>query len=79
MEIDDETLPGDHTPITPIDQGEEAPPARRHLWEGIRPKNPAVYNLYGALKLRPWAMTDDEIDALLRTRPDLGYLWKVAQ
>ena len=48
---------------------------RRYKWHGIEPRNPKVFNLYGTLKLRPWAMNDEEIDATIKLRPDLARLW----
>lgn len=55
----------------------EKTPARKYIWNGIRPKNPALFNDYGGgAKIKPWSMTDAEIDALLATRPDLGRLWE---
>lgn len=56
------------------------PPAQpRYKYNGREMKNPRVYNRYGSLKLRPWAMTDEEIDAVLIKRPDLKHLWTVIE
>lgn len=51
------------------------PADRKYTWHGITPRNPATYNQYGNVRIRPWAMTDDEIDACIRQYPDLARLW----
>lgn len=52
--------------------------ARKYVWQGIRPKNPKIFNQYGSVKIQPWNMTDDEIDALIKKHPELARLWKKA-
>lgn len=51
-------------------------PTRRYKWNGITPKDPKIFNQYGTAKIRPWSMTDDEIDALIKRHPDLVRLWE---
>jgi hypothetical protein len=58
---------------------EKATKGRKYIWTGIKPRNPALYNQYGSVKIKPWAMSDEEIDALLKRHPELGRLWKKGQ
>jgi hypothetical protein len=54
----------------------KVPPGRKYSWGGIVPKNPKIINQYGNVKIRPWSMTDDEIDAVIKKHPELARLWK---
>jgi hypothetical protein len=60
------------TPVTPTPKAGE----RKYSWSGIQPKNPDIYNLYGNVKLKPWSMTDAEIDKCIELHPDLARLWE---
>ena len=53
------------------------PKGRKYTFKGIAPRNPKVSNIYGNVKIKPWAMTDEEIDALLKRVPELARLWTV--
>ena len=63
-----------------VAKAEEKPKAR-YKYEGVKPKDEKIFNLYGThgaanIKLRPWAMTDEEIDAVIARYPHLARLWK---
>ena len=67
------------TPTPPAKKEEvkpAAPGARKYKFNGKTPKNEKVMHQYGNTKLRPWAMNDDEIDALIKRRPELSHLWQ---
>ena len=50
---------------------------RKYTYKGKKQINPAVFNQYGSVKIKPWSMTDAEIDACIKKHPDLARLWTV--
>lgn len=64
-------------PTQPIDvEPKGKAKERKYLYKGKVHKNPKVFLLAGNRKIRPWSMTDDEIDKLLITAPQLAKLWE---
>ena len=55
----------------------KAPKGRKYTYLGKRYLDPKVVNDYNGVRIRPWDMTDEDIDKLLATRPDLKRLWRV--
>jgi hypothetical protein len=53
-----------------------APKGRKYTYLGKAYANPKVKLTIGSITLRPWAMTDEEIDKLLTKQPQLARLWK---
>lgn len=52
-------------------------PRRKYKFLGSVPKNPMAYNLYeGNVKLQPWVMTDEEVEATIATHPHLARYWE---
>ncbi len=69
---DDKNPAAGEKPVAPTPP---AKAARKYTWTGKTPRNPAIANIYGSVRIKPWAMTDAEIDTLLLSRPDLARLW----
>ena len=66
-------MPEDFTPAPPP----PAPKGRKYTYLGKPVSNPKVVMHADNIKIKPWSMTDDQIDKLLSHRPDLARLWKV--
>lgn len=73
---DDKNPAAGEKPVVPA-AGAKA--SRKYTWPGKTPRNPAIANIYGSVRIKPWAMTDAEIDTLLLSRPDLARLWTVTK
>lgn len=75
----EQALPTEAAPAQVIPKAKARPPVRKYLWHGMQPTDPRIYNDYGGVKIRPWSMTDDEIDKLLLTHPHLRRLWQLSE
>lgn len=71
MADDKEKVPTEATTSSPPKTG-----GRKYVYLGKVPTNTNAVLQLDTVRIKPWSMTDDEIDKLLARRPDLARLWK---
>jgi len=69
-------MSGDYDMMDPGSVPEPKNKRRRYRYKGKALKGDTTYNRYEVgPKIRPWAMTDDEIDKCIEKYPALARLW----